>query len=365
MKKVGIVTLNGYFNYGNRLQNYALQEVLKTFNMDVETLIVERKKTNQSKVFAKVKKAIKYGILIFKGEDVLSYKKTSKIRTQRFIDFTQRYIHETDYYISEQNLPYEKMDDFDFFVSGSDQVWNPEFNNLSSVYFLEFAPKNKRISYAASFGISELPENYIELYKSWLSNIPHLSVREKAGSEIVKSLTGRDAEVVLDPTLMLTKSQWLTVAEVPVSKPKNKFLLTYFLGDVSSQTMYKIKQIAKERNLEVVNLANIKDKKAFIAGPSEFLNYINSAEVFFTDSFHGAVFSILFEKPFVILQRQGSNASMHSRIDTLLSIFDLNDRKWENITTLNEIYDVDYSHVPFILEKEREKSTLFLKKAFA
>lgn len=154
-----------------------------------------------------------------------------------------------------------------------------------------------------------------------------LSVREEAGAKIIKDLTGRDAEVLVDPTMMLTREKWLSIAKEAPNKPKGKYLLTYFLGGVPSKYKRQIKNIAERNNLEIINLADIRDKETYITGPSEFIDYINSCSILCTDFFHGTVFSILMEKPFIVFERMGTSSSMFSRINTLLDKFDLNSRK--------------------------------------
>lgn len=250
-----------------------------------------------------------------------------------------------------------------YFVIGSDQVWNPYYRYGSPIDFLTFAPKYKRIAYAPSFGISSIPDEYIEDYKLWLSEMDSLSVREEVGAKIIKKLTGKDSIVLVDPTIMLSKEKWLSVSKSSVNKPQNKYLLTYFLGEVSQKKRKRIRKIASDNKLEIVNLAYIKDKDRYATDPGEFIDYINSATVFLTDSFHGAVFSILMEKPFIIFERDEKIPSMNSRIDTLLSTFNLKSRKWENILGNDDIFNVDYSHVTPILEFERNKALNYLKEA--
>ncbi|MCM3399454.1 polysaccharide pyruvyl transferase family protein [Oceanobacillus profundus] len=373
MKKVAILTLNGYFNYGNRLQNYALQEVIKNLGFEVETVINETKFNNKTgsntKKLNKVKKLkeknIKelYEILYTKLENYLYKDKLNQQRTQIFKNFSLSYIAETDYSISKDNIPDDLSDRYDFFVTGSDQVWNPNYKTRSSIDFLTFAPVEKRIAYAPSFGVSEISQEYVENYRLWLSEMAHLSVREEAGAEIIKELTDRDAPVVLDPTMMLTKEKWLSISKVPSDKPMKKYLLTYFLGDIPKERVKTLKDIAKKNDLEIIHLAQIKDKVPYLSGPSEFIDYINSASVFCTDSFHGAVFSILLDTPFIVFNREGNSPSMNSRIETLLKTFKLESRTAENIQTNNQIFNVDYSHTVSILEEEKKKAMDYLKKA--
>ena len=239
MKKIGLITFNDYLNYGNRLQNYALQEVVKYLGFEVETIkiILEANVNNDirsrltrirnlsfeefsSKLLNKIwriahKKRINYNIAL---------------RKELFKKFTDNFIIESNYIITNNNIPDELNDAYDFFITGSDQVWNPNYNYGSSVYFLTFASKHKRIAYAPSFGVSHIAPEYTNKYKMWLSEMYRLSVREEDGAKIIKELTGMDVPVLIDPTLLLTKEKWLSIAKEAKNKPKQNYLLTYFLG---------------------------------------------------------------------------------------------------------------------------------------
>ncbi len=191
----------------------------------------------------------------------------------------------------------------------------------------------------------------------------YLSVREEQGAKIIKDITSRNAQVVLDPTMLLTRENWREISKASNEKPKIPYLLTYFLGNVPQDTLTRIEEIANERKLKIVNLASLKDTKYYSADPGEFIDFIDSADVFCTDSFHGVVFSILLETPFIVFERQGKLPSMNSRIETLLSKFKFSSRVAKNITSINQIYNIDYSHVDEILSSERDKSYTYLKES--
>lgn len=361
MKKIGIITLNGYKNYGNRLQNYALQEVIKSLGFEVETIIIEQG-NNDSKYSKQLLTILNKNLIKRLGRKILNIKnkKSIEIRTTKFKEFSKKYITETKYNITDVNLPKENLSEYDNFVVGSDQVWNPFYIKNSSLYFLSFAPIEKRIAYAASFGIPSIPNEFKKRYEKYVAEMKYISVREEQGADIIKEMTGRDVQILLDPTMLLHRDQWISIAKVSSNKPKTSYLLTYFLGDISNSTKANIKKIAKDKKLQIIDLANLKDIRHYTADPSEFIDYINSATLFCTDSFHGVVFSILFEKPFIAFKR----GKMNSRIDTLLSKFNLEDRKWENIRVIPNIYDIDYTHVIKILETERNNAYDYLKSAF-
>lgn len=371
--KVGIITINDDSNYGNRLQNYAVQEVLKSLGCESET-IVNHNKVRYKRHHRNFTETINHIIEKNKGKSWDYFKlQVHKLRNKKKIKdyqarqskafqlFTSTYISETEYVILDGNLPNDLNQNFDFFVTGSDQVWNPYYRRTSPIDFLTFAPKHKRIAYAASFGVSRIPLTFIEDYRIWLSEMKNLSVREQAGVDIIKKLTGRDAIVLVDPNLMLSKEKWLSISKVSNLKPKRKYLLTYLLGNPAYGKKIS-KQIALDNNLEVVNLADIIVLRYYFIDPTEFIDLIHSAELILTDSFHCTAFSILLEKPFAVLDRLGAQA-LSSRLDTLLSTFRLQSRKWDSLKNSNNLFAIDFSQVPVILENERAKAFDYLKEA--
>lgn len=373
MKKIGIFTINDYTNYGNRLQNYAVQEVLESLGTKTVT-IVNTTKTN--KVTIEYSNRMQRLMKLLVNRDFQQFKKKyylrvygSRIREAQenkiinFKSFTDQHIKETDYSINIDNIPEDLNNNYDYFVTGSDQVWNPSFRHFSEIDFLTFAPQNKRIAYSPSFGISSIPEEYKEDFKRWINEMSFLSVREDAGARIIKELTGRESTVLLDPTMMLDKDKWFDISKKDKFKPNVPYLCTYFLGETFEAHKASVYKIAKSNNLEVVNLGSVYDLKRYSIDPSEFLDYIASSELFLTDSFHGAIFSIIFEKPFIVFDRLGKLPSMNSRIDTLLTKFSLINRKWESVKQSQDYFGADFSHTGPIFEYERSKAYSYLKNA--
>lgn len=366
MKKIGIVTINDNNNYGNRLQNYALQEILKSLSLDAITIknitirplslrLSNTKAMTASQVISKI-----YSKFLKKNHIEQLNGKENK-RQQNFTDFTNNYMKESEFTISSKSVPNNIQEKFSFFIAGSDQGWNPNYRYGSSIDFLTFAPSEKRISYAASFGISQIPEKYVGDYSQWLSEISYISVREQAGAKIVKDLIGREASVLADPTLLLSKEKWLTVSKKANNRPDKPYLLTYFLGGPSEETRKKLEKIAKNKNMTLINLGDITETETFEAGPSEFLDYINNASAFFTDSFHGVVFSIIFKTPFIVYKRISSGPSMYSRIETILDNFDMKNREANGFN--EDIFSMDFSCTHEVLKREYERSIKYLKNA--
>lgn len=346
MKKIGIITMVDGNNYGNRLQNYALQETLKKMNCHVTTL-KNINLLNTKKFF--LLRLLKYH-MIKKKED-------KSLRNQKFKSFNENII------FSKKIInPYSNISkDYDYFIAGSDQIWKPTYGRMRDVDFLSFANDNQKISYAASFGINELSKKEEKYAKKMLNKFKNISVREEAGKKIVKKITGRnDIEVVLDPTMLLTSNEWKKVSK-NISLPKKDYILLYYLGDTSDKRYKKIDDFAKKNKHEIINLLD-KQSEYYHTGPSEFLYLIEHAKLVLTDSFHCCVFSIIFGKPFLVYKREDNKVDMYSRIDTLLKTFKLEDRVYNNNIN-SEHLSIDYKKTYEILKKEKNKSLDYLKKS--
>lgn len=212
MKKVAIVTIES-LNYGNRLQNYALQEILKSLSCSVKTL----HRVHESKTVTSCAKRM--------AQNILQTKAAKFRQFDANIDFSDVILGKDDY-------PNGLAEKFDYFVVGSDQVWNPYYAFAGGECdFLTFAKNDQKISYAASFGVSIIPEKKEIEYAEYLKSFKSISVREHQGSIIVKKLSDRDATVVLDPTLLLDEEDWMKVEKKSLCRPKGKYVFVYALGD--------------------------------------------------------------------------------------------------------------------------------------
>lgn len=384
--KIGILTLTGSDNYGNVLQNYALQEFLKDFHAEVETIenttqygrYLPHGKRESKLTFSYIKKYVysqlnyRYNIKntdngIFK--QAIYYKKNrllmSQMKQQRkdgFRKFCENHINKADVCVNVNKIPFDRLQEYDYFVSGSDQVWNPTYPSTSMINFLQFAPEEKRIAFAPSFGIHEIPALLKAQYGRWLQTIPHLSVREERGQQIIKELTGRKADLICDPTLTLSQDRWEMIEEKPNFWKGEKYVLTYFLGNRNSGYRKYIDDIAKKNNLKVWHLFDIMEEETYAVSPQEFLFLIHHAELICTDSFHGTVFSIIFHKNFVSFPRVELGSAMSSRIDTLLKKFSLQEKDYRRIKE-TDVFNTDYSQVDAIIEKEQTIAKKFLGQA--
>ena len=348
MKKVGILTINDIHNYGNRLQNYATQEFLKENGFIAETI-----KNVENKKNVKLKRLIKFFI---------QHKKYQK--ESIFLKFDKENINFSKFKVSPEKVSKDLNDKYDFFVTGSDQVWNPTFKRMSDIDFLTFSDNEKRISFVASFGINEIPDNLKTYYKEKLKDFKSLSVREERGKEIIKELTDRtDAVVLLDPTMLIPIEKWECIMKKPKMMDRlngRKYILNYFLGNLSESRKKEIERLAKENDCEIINILDEKSP-FYLCGPSEFVYLEKNAFLVCTDSFHSTVFAILFNRPFVVFNREDSEVKMNSRLDTLLSKFELENR-WYKEKINKDLLMADFN-VNRVLEEERKIARTFIGKS--
>ena len=263
-------------------------------------------------------------------------------------------------------------------VVGSDQLWLP-VNVVADYYTLNWVPDNiNKISYSTSFGVSTVPKKYTELYKRFLKRINYLSVREDTGVKLVKSLSNKKTTLVCDPTLLLTKKEWKDIA-TPKRIIKDKYILCYFLGKNIEHRKFA-GRLKKETGYKIVSLNHADeyvkysdtyaDITPYDIGPKEWINLIKYAEYVCTDSFHGTVFSLLFNKIFFDFRRHSekNKNSTNSRIDSLLKVAGVN--KNRILTGKEDIkkvlkYKIDFKLVNKNLNKFRKESKEWLLGALS
>ena len=357
--KIGIITIvDPNPNYGNRLQNYASQNILSRYGAEVITYAFEKDSVE-------TKETIKYYMNRLTGfrfcKNNLEYWKSRYPRAIKFKKFNLQYIK-----IQFCQSLDEVKDTCDFYAVGSDQVWNASWYSYykyrKELYLLTFTEPEKKVCMAPSFGVEKLPEEWNVWFQKNLPTFPYLSVREKAGKNIIKELTGQEAEVLIDPTMMLDKDDWMKIAKKPLKiEVCEPYILTYFIGGRSERVNNDLKKYEKKYSMRVYNLLDISQKDLSIIDPSEFIYLLAHAKLVLTDSFHACVFSFLFQKPFLVYPREGKENRMMSRIFTLLEMFDM-ERKYVDSNLKNEIFEADYKIGYARLKEERNKMDIFLKQ---
>jgi hypothetical protein len=349
MIKIGIITIHSDLHYGAILQAFALNKVLSG---KYESKIIDyRKKPTNLPQFSLPKMLIYH---------LVNLKKAFRFR--RFLK-TEISIN---CFKTVEELMNNFSDQYDVILTGSDQVWNPAvggMDTLNPIFFGAFAAKEKykKISYASSVGNHIYSEEEKILVKKWLSEYSHLSTREIFGKKQLEDILNVKVDLVLDPTLLMTKNQWLKVA-IPV-KIKYKYLLVYNVGNTIDVDSEYARKIADENGWKVVfmSVRLKKDKNIDIniphCGPGEFIWLFNNAEYVVTSSFHGVAFSINFKKKFINVY----NPNSPQRIDMLLNSLGLNDRTVKSIDDLQFIKrDVDYQYASIQLDRLRKISYDYL-----
>lgn len=340
---IEIITIISY-NYGNRLQNLAMQTYLEKQGHKVITSRIDERDNPLYENH-------------FREWRVVTDLDTMKLY-RRFDDN----IHWKDDLLSHTHDDSE----VDCYIAGSDQLWNPVFNFGGDREFLRFTSEEKRVAYSASIGISKLPEECIAKYTENCKGFKFISMREDAGADIVEKLTGVRPPVTLDPTMLLDETDWEKIAQASSVKIKEDYVVKYILGIHNPELDALVDKYAQEHGCRVIDLIDHKDANIEGIGPAEFLTLILNSKANFVDSFHGAVFSILFKKPFLAFYRptQKEFGDMNSRFDTLFNTFDLKDRLIGGSEGFARIYDpVDYERVNKILREKRKESALYLSNA--
>ncbi len=352
MKKIGIVTIYDIDNYGNRLQNYAVQKTLNAIgDVKVETLKNKNITNLKTPIFEYCLRVVKVALLKFAE----SFKKSD--RKKAFLDFNKNINFASKFF-----LAYRDYTDYDIIVVGSDQVWNYTFGCLRDFELANFKTNACRIAFSASFGVDEIPTELYARVKTCLDRFEAVSVRENSAKTLIESIGCKnEATVLTDPTMLLDAGEWSAVAKRPTQLKSDRYLLNYFLGDFSDSRRREIESFAKENGCEIINILDKADP-FYQTGPAEFLYLVQNSFAVFTDSFHACVFSILFNRPFTVFDREDSVEKMNSRIDTLLSTFKLEGRRYVK-GRLNDALIYDYTETYKILDSEREKSFDWLKKA--
>ena len=385
MKKVAIVSCYFQHNYGSMLQAYATQEILNILNIPNETINIDGFKKEihdakmcyfRGKIFSPDVIKDKWGYIRLTIAKKMNKElaKNIAIRDRFFDTFSKSNFNLSDIYGSLSELG-QHSTDYAAFLLGSDQLWLPS-NIAANYYTLNYVPaKVRKISYATSFGVSSLPAAQAESAKKFLPRFDFLSVREKSGQVLIKELTGLNATLVCDPTLLLTAEQWLNIVS---NKPviNEKYIFCYFLG---SNPLSRVcaKKLSETTGLKIVALQQldmyIKEDTQFAdiapydVNPAGFIDLIRNAEFVCTDSFHGTVFSVIFHKRFFSFRRffKKSTMSTNSRIDSLLSVLGLERRIIESAKDFKQQLKtvIDFNAIEGNLKKFRNNSLNFLESA--
>lgn len=369
--KIGILTYQYAINYGAVLQAYALKKFLESRSNEVEIINYN---TNylylSNRTFYQKLKTSVWGIL----RNILGGNK----KIEALDIFRQRYLELNPCQITtkEKLQEYVSSNNFDSFIVGSDQVWNNSINGNDDSYFLSFASSETKISYAASFGVSDLTGYDIELLKNNLKSFKAISVRENTAKKMLNNIGIQNVSVVLDPVFLLEKEKWDELAGY--GSNEGPYILCYVMpGDTSLEK--KIRETAIEYSRKTgwkIIYIGRKEYKRFIpdgydyigASPIEFIRLIRDARIILTNSFHGTAFSLIFQKQFFSFANTSLTGEMQlsSRICDLLWEIGLADHIiGQKDNSYNIDNHIDYNKVNSNIDSLRNKSLSFLISSIA
>ena len=351
--KLGIITFHRAVNYGAVLQTYALTKYLNGIGFETEVVDYrENRVDNEYKLFpqkASVKRIIK---------DLLYFPIKNK-KNKKFEEFRQSKIKMSKKIYNKENLK-DSEKEYNYFITGSDQVFNYKLTDFDKNYFLDFVKEDsKKLSYAASLGMDRIPEDKKEEYKRLLSKFFKISIREQQNKEMIENLINEKAEVNIDPTFLISKDEWQKLAQ----KPKEENYILIFVMQRNKSIFEFAEELSKETNCKIIYIANdykriVKGKYKYNLSPEEWLGYFEYAKYVITNSFHGLAFSILFEKDFYI-ELQKEPATANARMNNILQKFKLEDRKVEN--GKYEKTEINWSYAREEIRKEKTKTLEYFK----
>lgn len=362
-KQVGILTYHTGYNYGASLQAYALQKTILKFGYDCEIINFETEQFLASReMFSRKPTRLKEVIKVISR---IPYRIQLLKRQQMFDDYTNKCLKVSELYRTEEEV-IAHAEDYECIVCGSDQIWNlgqDDAPAANPIFFLNFSKKQRRISYAASFGkyVKEAPDNE-DVFLPWLKQFDVISVRETSGVDYLKS-RGFDCELCLDPTVLLDREDYDEICAERIIKDKYVLLFGWNTND---DLVSVGKKVANELHLPLINIvppprAMFKGvKRKLDVGPREFLSLIRHAEFVVTNSFHGTAFSTTYEKPFVSVV----TCKPDLRMQSLLCQFGL--EEWlvsADKVNVKKLLDIDFAQMRQNKQELRKSSLEYLQKA--
>lgn len=359
--RIGILTWHYYTNPGSSLQSFALQTILMSMGYNVH--IINYRSTKFG-----VQNGIKYHIkrmLVNVAEILFPLRRF--FPDYNVVAFQQKYLRQSQLVQIGGDLTKIIWNNYDVIIYGSDQIWAP--NVFDPIYMGAFVPDGiRKISYAASIGLNDIPENLIHEYKIRLSKFYAISVREQKGMEILSSRCGIEATVVLDPTLLIDVDVYLNMQK-KIDNVSGSYIFCYFLNK-EHKYRERVIQYANKYHFNIIGISDNPNDNDWLhiikyVGADQFLWLINHAEVIFTDSYHCTIFSLLFHKKIWIFKRFSDDSPIcqNSRINQLIEYFNISDRLISFYDDVSDIQSIDYLSFEKKLLYLKNISMRFLKQA--
>jgi hypothetical protein len=365
--KISLVTIiDNDQNIGTYLQAYSLVKVFERKGHEVEVVNYYRQRFLRKNIIRDILK--KNSSLLFGISSVVYRIVSISISKHILKGFLLRNAKITKHcYTSLDNID-KYPPEADIYVTGSDQVWNSYYNDgLEKVFYLEFAPKGKKkFSYAASIGMDKLPEEEIIETKKLLSEYDRIAVRESSAVKILADIGIHNVEHVVDPTLLISNTEWSKLAKIDSFVKTEPYLLIYSVEDSKKAFILKYAKIlAKKMNLKIYMVTSggfrekiaCCDKSFYFASPERFLNLMINADFTIVSSFHGTAFSVSLDKQFISVCPDRFNSRIYSLLETL-GLIDRIKKESDNLSEDLEI--IDYTEINKILGKEIDRSFAYI-----
>ena len=374
-----------YPDYGGMLQAYASFRKIRGLGYEPEAININAIsgdiKKRKIKYFAK---NILDGSIVKEKSQIVFKKIRTKLNKQLSFNLNKRYDAFDSFYKRHFKVSKEYKDwddlrngckEYDSVVVGSDQLWLPS-NIAGDYYTLSFVPDDvNKVAYATSFGVSKIAKGQEEKASQFLGRINYLSAREEAGQKIIKDYTGRDVQLVCDPALLLTATEWDEDA-TPGRIINSKYIFCYFMGNNPWQRNF-VRELKKKTGYKIVALLHLDqyikadeeyaDEAPYDVSPADFINLVKNAEIVCTDSFHGTVFSLIYGKKFFTFMRFSDKATLstNSRINTLLKRLGVEDRLVKQSSDVDEMLakEINTKAIEERLNAFRSDSLEYLTKA--
>ena len=355
---VGIITFHRAANYGAVLQSYALQQALESIGVKNEIIDYRCEHIEQHyspKPSVSIKHA-KHFVL-----ELMEALQKSKVR-KVFDHFLNNYL------CLSQKVTREELailaDKYNTVICGSDQVWNPISTNGDYSYFLDFVSSDKKkLSYAASIGIDKWEDSSLNAIKEHLRSFDAISIREPSSLDMVESLYDGDLAINVDPTVLLEVSKWEEIAEKS-NRSENGFIFVYMMQP--SDNLYKLAEsLAREKGLDIISISMSENKCSIgqnVKGASvnDYLWFIKNASYVVTNSFHGLIFSMIFEKDFYWDYQTGKSMS-NTRFDMLSKQYGIGCRCFDDNKKPNDYERLDFQEIKETMKMQRLESLKYLE----
>ncbi len=375
MKRISIITYHRADNYGSVLQAFALSRTIAAMSREMKVQVLDYSNAGQQAIY-RLRQPVRGVMDVARMAQTLVHLGALRRKRRRFEQFRRDYLPLSSYVGSDASrLPDLTAEDFAV-VSGSDQIWNVRTYDYDDNYMLRFVrPGTRKVAYAPSLGLSSFTQEEEDVLRRNLADYDALSVREQAGAEVLQRVLGREVPVVLDPVYLYSVQKWRDLAGMgQASLPQGGYLLGYFIADIAGMRDFA-QRMGRAMGLPVVTpVKNLHDvgrpfRRAYDAGPLEFLQLITGARAVVTDSFHAVSFSLLLHKPFWVFTEEGEAGLQkpNSRIENILGRVGLLHRRLTAATAAecDVAEEVDFAAADDVLAGLRRASLDYLGHALS